>query len=173
MVDRQLPKQLCDPPPYPSSPQACIVGTSQDKVCVCGPFWAGDDCSIPCLGGAALPCSGNGICNDTRLGDGSRPALALSPSPSPIPRPLHSHGLPIPRSKGSPLPGRRHLLYSTLQYCMGPTPLTLPLRPGGASLGTHCTAHLRVEGSEVQCYVTNDSARRVLSAESSQRPPLQ
>ena len=37
-----------------------------DRVCVCRPGWATANCSVACPGGSASPCSGHGVCNDTR-----------------------------------------------------------------------------------------------------------
>eukprot|EP01065_Artemidia_motanka_P005365 TRINITY_DN1259_c15_g1_i1.p1 TRINITY_DN1259_c15_g1~~TRINITY_DN1259_c15_g1_i1.p1 ORF type:complete len:6161 (+),score=1442.86 TRINITY_DN1259_c15_g1_i1:2253-18485(+) len=54
-------KQVCQAP----------QGNTLGHLCLCSSGWAMPDCSVSCVGGAALPCSGHGDCNDTYLGDGS------------------------------------------------------------------------------------------------------
>ena len=49
----------------------CYQGRTEGRVCECDANWAGEDCSVPCPGASVVPCTGHGVCNDTRHGDGS------------------------------------------------------------------------------------------------------
>ena len=55
----------------PGCGKRCYQGTSMGQLCVCFSGWARHDCSAECVGGASNPCSGHGVCNDTRTGDGT------------------------------------------------------------------------------------------------------
>ena len=55
----------------PDCAGVCRRGATRGRLCVCDAGWAGEDCSRACAGGAATACSGHGVCNDTRAGDGS------------------------------------------------------------------------------------------------------
>ena len=49
----------------------CYQGHVEGRTCVCDTNWAGADCSVPCPGASVVPCTGHGVCNDTRHGDGN------------------------------------------------------------------------------------------------------
>ena len=51
--------------------RACHRGHTRGTVCVCHSHWSGPDCAVACSGGVTAPCGGHGVCNDTRLGDGT------------------------------------------------------------------------------------------------------
>ena len=55
----------------PDCQRTCHRGASRDRLCVCEPHWAGLDCAQLCAGGSTAPCTGHGVCNDTRSGDGT------------------------------------------------------------------------------------------------------
>ena len=55
----------------PDCGQRCFQGRSAATLCLCLSGWAAPDCSVECAGGAARPCGGHGVCNETRAGDGA------------------------------------------------------------------------------------------------------
>lgn len=51
----------------------CVHGTTEGQICICEDYYGTESCSVMCpFGGVnnTIPCSGHGVCSQTRFGDG-------------------------------------------------------------------------------------------------------